>query len=189
LEAGALVAGFHAGGVGFHFEEVAVGLSDEAFEFGLASAELEGGVERGLLDVGVGEFEDTESGCTTAPGRRTMCSTRPLVRAAIQRMSTGTRVPRPRTSRLMEPCLTVSIQTRLRSTVGAGGLEAGEEDGDAGKDDRGDGPDDDQTAAFVFGGVGARNVHDAVPPTIAGVMPAQEIGCYTLDDNRIEHEH
>ena len=40
----------------------------------------------------------------------------------IQRMSSGTSVPEPRTWRSIEPRLTASIQTTARSTVGAAGF-------------------------------------------------------------------
>ena len=59
---------------------------------------------------------------TTVPGRRQIRSTRPIVVAGIQRMSSGTSVPRPRTSRSIGPRLTVSIQTVARSTLGAAGF-------------------------------------------------------------------
>ena len=59
---------------------------------------------------------------TTVPGRSTIRSTRPIVVAGIQRMSSGTSVPRPRTSRSIGPRLTVSIQTVARSTPGAAGF-------------------------------------------------------------------
>src|SRR5262245_43685011 len=49
-------------------------------------------------------------------------STRPCVVAGIQRMSSGTRVPRPRTCRTIGPRLTVSGQTTAISTVGAAGF-------------------------------------------------------------------
>ena len=59
---------------------------------------------------------------TTMPGRSTMRSTRPIVVAGIQRMSSGTSVPRPRTWRTIGPRLTVSIHTVARSTDGAAGF-------------------------------------------------------------------
>ena len=62
------------------------------------------------------------SGFTWAPGRSTMVSTRPDVVDGIQRISSGTRVPEPRTCRSISPRLTVSIQTVARSTDGAAGL-------------------------------------------------------------------
>ena len=49
-------------------------------------------------------------------------STRPCVVAGIQRMSSGTSVPRPRTWRTIGPRFTVSGQTVPASTVGAAGL-------------------------------------------------------------------
>ena len=53
----------------------------------------------------------TVVGVTVAPGRRTRRSTRPLVVAVIQRMFSGTRMPEPRTWRIIGPRLTVSTQT------------------------------------------------------------------------------
>ena len=50
--------------------------------------------------------------------------------AAIQRMSSGTRVPRPRTWRSIGPRFTVSIQTAERSTLGAAGFNRETDDGD-----------------------------------------------------------
>ncbi len=64
----------------------------------------------------------TVSGFTWAPGRSTMSSTRPEVVAGIQRISSGTSVPEPRTWRSISPRLTVSIHTVARSTDGAAGL-------------------------------------------------------------------
>src|ERR1700681_1464636 len=63
----------------------------------------------------------TVLGSTKWPGRITIFSTRHAVCAGIQRMSKGTRVPRPRTSRSMGPRLTTSVQTVPRSTEGAAG--------------------------------------------------------------------
>ena len=51
-----------------------------------------------------------------------MRSTRPCVVAEIQRMSSGTSVPEPRTCRSIWPRLTVSTQTVARSTLGAAGF-------------------------------------------------------------------
>src|SRR5947207_5608628 len=62
-----------------------------------------------------------ESGFTRAPGCRTTRSTWESVCAAIQRMSSGIRVPRPRTSRNIGPRFTSSVQTVARSTDGAAG--------------------------------------------------------------------
>ncbi len=61
-------------------------------------------------------------GVTVAPARRTIRSTRPCVVAGIQRISSGTSVPEPRTFRSIGPRFTVSIQTVARSTDGAAGL-------------------------------------------------------------------
>ncbi len=49
-------------------------------------------------------------------------STRPWVCVVIQRMSSGTSVPEPRTWRSIGPRLTVSTQTAARSTLGAAGF-------------------------------------------------------------------
>ena len=62
------------------------------------------------------------SAFTAAPGWITIRSTRPSVSAGIQRISSGTSVPRPRTWRSISPRLTVSIQTVARSTLGAAGF-------------------------------------------------------------------
>ena len=64
----------------------------------------------------------TVSGFTSAPGRRRIRSTRPCVVVLIHRMSSGTSVPEPRTSRSIGPRLTVSTQTAARSTDGAAGF-------------------------------------------------------------------
>ena len=64
----------------------------------------------------------TVSGSTCAPGRTIIFSTRPSVFAGIQRMSSGTSVPSPRTCRTIGPRFTVSIQTVERSTVGTAGF-------------------------------------------------------------------
>jgi len=64
----------------------------------------------------------TESAFTKVPGRMRIRSTRPSAAAGIQRTSSGTRVPRPRTSRSIGPRLTASIRTPERSTLGAAGL-------------------------------------------------------------------
>ena len=55
------------------------------------------------------------------PGKTRICSTRPAVRAVIQRICSGTSVPGPRTCRIMVPCWTVSIHTVATSTEGAAG--------------------------------------------------------------------
>ena len=44
---------------------------------------------------------------------------RPAVNAVIQRICSGTSVPRPRTCRINVPCATVSLQTMAVSIVGA----------------------------------------------------------------------
>ena len=63
----------------------------------------------------------TLSALTAVPGRSRIRSTRPCVVAGIQRMSSGTSVPRPRTCRTIGPRLTVSGQSVAASTVGAAG--------------------------------------------------------------------
>ncbi len=50
-----------------------------------------------------------------------MRSTRPSVTAGIQRVSSGTSVPTPRTCRTIDPRFTVSVSTVERSTLGAAG--------------------------------------------------------------------
>src|ERR1700738_1833658 len=62
------------------------------------------------------------SGCTKCPGRITILSTRAAVCAGIQWMSSGTKVPRPRTSRSIGPRFTVSGQIVEPSTDGAAGF-------------------------------------------------------------------
>src|SRR3954470_16665 len=57
-----------------------------------------------------------------APGRSGSRSMRPAVSAVIQRICSGTREPGPFTWRSIEPRLTVSVQTELRSMVGAAAL-------------------------------------------------------------------
>ena len=63
----------------------------------------------------------TESGVTSAPGSITILSTFPSVVAGIQRIFSGTSVPRPRTSRTIGPRRTVSMYRASRSTRGADG--------------------------------------------------------------------
>src|SRR5437899_11147697 len=65
----------------------------------------------------------TESGSTCVPGQIIIFSTRPSAFTEIQRMSSGTRVPRPRTCRTIGPRLTVSTQTVDRSTLGTAGFK------------------------------------------------------------------
>src|SRR5438876_6816752 len=64
----------------------------------------------------------TESGSTRVPGQIIIFSTRPSVLPGIQRMFSGSNVPRPRTWRTIGPRFTVSIQTLERSTLGAAGF-------------------------------------------------------------------
>src|ERR1700741_2941739 len=64
----------------------------------------------------------TVSGVTQLPGRITILSTRAAVCAGIQWMSSGTSVPRPRTSRSIGPRFTVSGQIVEASTEGAAGF-------------------------------------------------------------------
>jgi len=61
-----------------------------------------------------------------------MRCTRPSVVAGMSMVSSGTSVPRPRTSSTMGPRFTVSIQTVDRSMPGAAGLQAREPDGNRG---------------------------------------------------------
>ena len=102
----------------------------------------------------------TVSAFTTAPGCTTIRSTRPSVAAGIQRMSSGTSVPRPRTWRTIGPRFTVSSQTVARSTVGAAGFRRDKADGDEGNHDEADGPDDDPSNLLVPGDAGGSlNIH------------------------------
>ena len=64
----------------------------------------------------------TVSGITSAPERRRIRSTRPAVVAGIQRVSSGTSVPVPRTWRTIGPRLTTSGQSVALSTEGAAGF-------------------------------------------------------------------
>ncbi len=73
--------------------------------------------------VGLLSSRRTVSAFTTAPGCTKICSTRPSVAAGIQRMSSGTSVPRPRTWRTIEPRFTESGHTVAFSTVGAAGFK------------------------------------------------------------------
>src|SRR5256885_14305859 len=65
----------------------------------------------------------TSPGSTFVPGQIKIFSTLPSVLAGIQRISSGTSVPRPRTCRTIGPFFTVSIQTLERSTLGAAGFK------------------------------------------------------------------
>src|SRR5437660_1278792 len=64
----------------------------------------------------------TEFAATVSPARAFTSSIMPSLVAGIHRISSGTRVPRPRTWRNISPRLTVSIHTVARSTDGAAGL-------------------------------------------------------------------
>ena len=64
----------------------------------------------------------TELALTGVPGRIRIRSTRPSVTAVISMVSSGTSVPRPRTSRTIGPRFTVSGQTVDSSTPGAAGF-------------------------------------------------------------------
>src|SRR5882672_1303359 len=59
---------------------------------------------------------------TCCPAWADTFSTRPGVSALIQRICSGTRVPGPRTSRVIGPLVTVSRQSAPPSAVGAAGL-------------------------------------------------------------------
>src|SRR6202521_940453 len=65
----------------------------------------------------------TSPASTFVPGQIKIFSTLPSVFAGIQRISSGTSVPRPRTCRTIGPRFTVSIQTLERSTLGAAGFK------------------------------------------------------------------
>src|SRR5882724_2340468 len=77
----------------------------------------------GLFQLRTGNSKITASGSTCVPGQMFIFSTRPSVFAAIQRMSSGTSVPSPRTCRTIGPRLTVSTQTVERSTLGTAGFK------------------------------------------------------------------
>ncbi len=64
----------------------------------------------------------TESAFTGVPGLIRMRSIRPSVCAVISSVSSGTSVPKPRTSRSMGPRFTVSGQSVDISTPGAAGF-------------------------------------------------------------------
>src|SRR5438876_2623889 len=64
----------------------------------------------------------TSPDSTFVPGQIKIFSQLPSVFAGIQRMSSGTNVPRPRTWRTIGPLFTVAIQTLDRSTLGAAGF-------------------------------------------------------------------
>ena len=68
-----------------------------------------------------------------------MCSTCAAVSAAIQRISFGTSVPGPRTSRSSSPRLTASTSTLERSIEGMARTERGKS-GDGDGEDDGDDP-------------------------------------------------
>ena len=65
----------------------------------------------------------TESALTGVPGRIRMLFTLPSVVAGISIVSSGTSVPRPRTSRVIGPRFTVSRHTTDKSTDGAAGFK------------------------------------------------------------------
>ena len=101
----------------------------------------------------------TVSASTCVPGQTTIFSTRPSVLAGIQRICSGTSVPRPRTWRTIGPRFTVSIQTVERSTLGTAGLsrESSERHEDEPQDRAGD--DNDPALALLFGDVRAWDIH------------------------------
>src|SRR5205807_8400711 len=65
----------------------------------------------------------TSPGSTFVPGQIKIFSTLPSVFAGIQRISSGTSVPRPLTCLTIGPFVTVSIHTLERSTLGAAGFK------------------------------------------------------------------
>ena len=99
------------------------------------------------------------SAVTARPGKSRIRSTRPCVVAGIQRMSSGTSVPEPRTSRTQRAALDRVDPDRRALHAGRGGLEAREAEGD--QQDReqrrravGDAPD-----ALLTGVRRACNIH------------------------------
>src|SRR3989440_1442620 len=87
-----------------------------AFAFDTASLAL-------CSNSGLVNSSITSPGSTFVPGQIKIFSTLPSVFAGIQRISSGTSVPRPRTCRTIGPFFTVSIQTLERSTLGAAGFK------------------------------------------------------------------
>jgi hypothetical protein len=87
-----------------------------------------------------------------------MRSTRAGVSAEVQRMCSGTSVPGPRTSRNIVPQRTASSETISRSTLGAAGFQAGEQDRE--KDDAADG-DGALHVPLAVPRWGAGDVHEA----------------------------
>ncbi len=82
-----------------------------------SSADVTASRRSGLLNSRI-----TESGFTIEPACSTIRSTRPDVVAVIHRMSSGTNVPDPLTSRTSGPRMTLPVQAALASTVGAAGF-------------------------------------------------------------------
>ncbi len=127
LRDGGVAVALGLGEGGLAFERLAFELRAQVDEPGLRGGDGGVGVEGGLLQFGVAQDEDDACPASTvAPGKTTMRSTRASVRAAIQRISSGTSVPSPRTCRIIGPRRTVSVQTLARSTVGSGGPQPGE---------------------------------------------------------------
>ena len=85
----------------------------------------------------------TVSASTAVPGYTSCRSTRPSVSAVIQRISSGTSTPFPRTWRSIVPRFTESIHSVPPSTVGRGRLEARQRDGGDDDEQRDGGADDD----------------------------------------------
>ena len=103
------------------------------------------------------------SGFTGVPGWITMRSTRPSVAAGIQRISSGTSVPRPRTCRTIGPRFTASIHSGSAFDGRRGGLQAGQPQGGEEEAEGAGGADDHAAALLAAQDFGrARDVHGAL---------------------------
>src|SRR5947199_2525666 len=92
-----------------------VSSASAAFAFDSASCAL-------CSNSGLVNSNITSPDSTFVPGQIKIFSTLASVVVGIQRNSSGTSVPRPRTCRTIGPRFTVSIQTLERSTLGAAGF-------------------------------------------------------------------
>ena len=99
------------------------------------------------------------SGFTSSPELRHDLGHLAVEGAGIQRMSSGTSVPRPRTSRTMGPRLTESIHTVARSTVGAAGFKLGELPADRTDRRNRQRHDDDPLDQLLLGDAFAFDIH------------------------------
>ena len=108
--------------VRFLRQQLALEIRFAVLEGGLGRLIREPRIPHRLLDVGVAQFEDHRARLDHRAGAQQDAFDPALLVAEIQRMSSGTSVPEPRTCRSICPRLTVSIQTVARSTLGAAGL-------------------------------------------------------------------